>query len=135
VASKSCSGINQGGERCSAKPMRDEEFCFFHHPDHADEADQARKLGGARRKREATLQAAYDFEGLQTFDDLQRLLEIAALDTLSLENSVPRNRVVIAAVMAGAKLRETGEQEERLAAIEAALGPRLQKPDTTRRRR
>jgi glyoxylase-like metal-dependent hydrolase (beta-lactamase superfamily II) len=29
-----CSGISQGGQRCQARPLRDESFCFWHHPDH-----------------------------------------------------------------------------------------------------
>jgi hypothetical protein len=39
---------------------------------------------------------------------------------LSLENSIARVRALIAIVLAGAKLLEMGELEERLAALEAA---------------
>jgi hypothetical protein len=63
---------------------------------------------------------------------LRRLLEVALLDTLGLENSVARNRALMSGVLAGAKLLEVGDQEERLASVEAALGPRLVK-DTRRR--
>jgi len=41
--------------------------------------------------------------------------------SLGLENSVPRARVLIAAALAAARLHETGELEERLAALEAAV--------------
>ena len=53
------------------------------------------------------------------------MLEIAVLDALGLENSVARSRVLISGVLAGAKLLEVGEMEERMAAVEAALGPRV----------
>ena len=56
---------------------------------------------------------------------LRRVLEIAAVDALSLENSVARSRVLIAVVQAGARLLEVGELEERLDSLEAAVGPRL----------
>jgi len=47
------------------------------------------------------------------------------LDLLSLENSVSRDRAIISGVLAAVKLVEVGEMEERLAAVEAALGPRV----------
>jgi Mg2+/Co2+ transporter CorC len=46
---------------------------------------------------------------------------------------VARNRTLIAGTLAAAKLLEVGEQEERLAAIEAALGPRVVRPESRRR--
>jgi hypothetical protein len=60
---------------------------------------------------------------------LRRLLEIVAADTLSLENGVPRYRTVVAVVMAGAKLLETGELADRLAAVEAVLAREGKGPD------
>jgi hypothetical protein len=132
VMVKTCSGLKAGGQRCQARPLRDETFCFWHHPDHAEAAEQARKLGGQRRRREGTLQGAYEFDGLASVTEITRLLEIAVMDALGLDNSVARVRALIAAALAAARLLEVGEQEERLAAIEAALGPRVISP--TKRR-
>ena len=129
---RTCSGISKGGERCRQAPLRDQAFCFWHHPDNAEAADQARKLGGQRRRREGTLLGAYDFEGLATVAELRRLLEIATLDTLSLENSVARNRTLMTGVQTAAKLLEVGELEDRVASLEAALSSRAVTP--TRRR-
>jgi hypothetical protein len=53
--------------------------------------------------------------------DLRRLLEVVAFDLLGLDNGVARDRAVIALVLAGAKLLEVGELEERVAALEAAV--------------
>jgi hypothetical protein len=113
--------------------MRGEPFCFWHHPDHGTEAAEARRLGGLRHKRERTLQGAYDFEGLGTIPDIRRLLEIAVLDTLSLENSVPRSRTIGYLAQVAASLVEKGELADRLEAVEGALGPRLVKADKRRR--
>ena len=55
-------------------------------------AQEARRVGGLRRRREGTVQAAYDFEGLATIPQIRRLLEVAVVDTLSLENSIARSR-------------------------------------------
>ena len=112
--------------------MLDGEYCFWHDPEHQKEAAEARRLGGARRRREGTLTAAYEVGDLGTIIDLRRLLQIAVVDTLSLENSIARSRTLGYLAQVGVGLLEKGEMEERLAAIEAALGPRLVK-DTRRR--
>jgi hypothetical protein len=120
-----CKGITKGGERCQAPPLRESDFCFWHDPEYAEEADQARKLGGQRRRREKITEGAYELAELNSIPALRRVLEIALLDALGLENSIARSRALISGVLAGAKLLEVGEMEERMAAVEAALGPRV----------
>ena len=129
VGRRICRGITNKGERCLAAPLRDSDFCTFHDP---EAVASGRKLGGQRRRSEGALAAAYDFDGLNSVTELRRLLEIATLDTLNLANSIARNRALMSAVLAGAKLLEVGEHEERLAAIEAALGPRVVKREGRR---
>jgi hypothetical protein len=58
-------------------------------------------------------------------DNLQRLLDIASYEALALDNSVAKVRAIVAVAQTGAKLLEVGEMEERLAAIESTLGPRV----------
>jgi hypothetical protein len=65
---------------------------------------------------------AYDFEGLDSVQSIRRLVEIAAIDLLGLENSIVRSRTLISAAVAAAKLLETGELEERIATLEQAVG-------------
>jgi hypothetical protein len=125
VGSRACSAPTKNAEACAATPMHDSPFCFWHSPDHADEAKEARRLGGLRRRREAAVSGAYDFDGLATVADIRRLLEVAAIDTLSLENSIARARTLAYLGLTAAKLLDAGELEERVAQLEAALGPRL----------
>jgi hypothetical protein len=101
--------------------MRDSEYCFYHDPDHAEEAAQARVLGGRRRRRERTLDVAYDLDGLNTVRGLRRVLEIAIKDALSLDNGIGRSRVLIAGAAAGSRLLETGDLEQRVSELEAAV--------------
>lgn len=96
--------------------------CFWHDPGKAEDLAEAQRLGGIRRKRERTIAAAYDVAGLGTVDAIRRILEIATLDALGLENSIARGRLLISAAIAAAKLLETGELEARLAVLELALG-------------
>ncbi len=95
---------------------------------------EARKLGGYRRRREGAAAVAYDFEGLGTIAQIRRLVEVAAYDTLGQENSIQRSRTLAYLAQTAAKLLEVGELEERLKAVEAALGPRMPRPLEGRRR-
>jgi hypothetical protein len=132
MTGRSCTGITEGGSACRQAPLSDSDYCFWHSPEHAQEAAEARRLGGLRRRREGTLSGAYDFVGLGSITDLRRLLEIAALDALGLENSIARARAITAIVQVGARLLEVGEFEERLEALEGVVQPR---PQSAARRR
>jgi hypothetical protein len=122
VMATRCAGRQRDGRACGAWPIRDEPYCLWHSPQHQEEAEEARRLGGLRRRRDKTLAGAYDITGLGSIEDLRRIVEIVVLDTLSLENSVARSRTLIAAVLASTKLIEVGELEARLAALESAMG-------------
>ncbi len=94
----------------------------MHSPENAEEIAEARRLGGLRRRREVAVSGAYEFNGLETVAELRRLLVIAALDTLRLENSIARARTLGYLVGVAGKLLESGELEQRLAALEASHG-------------
>jgi len=125
VATRSCKYRKDDGQPCGAPPLQDSDFCLFHSPDHAKETAEARRLGGLRRRREKTVSGAYDLEGLDDVAKIRRLLEIAVLDTLSLENSVARSRTLAYLAQVALKTLEVGEFETRLEALEATTGPRL----------
>lgn len=125
VVSRSCTFRKQDGEQCRNAAMHDDERCFWHSGAHADEAAEARRLGGLRRRREKTVAGAYDLEGLSSVEQIRRLLEIAVLDSLGLENSIARARTLAYLAQVAVKLLEVGELEERLQAVEAAMRPRL----------
>src|SRR5438477_11734083 len=95
-------------------PLVESEFCWVHEPQNAEAAAEARRVGGVRRRREGTVQLAYAFNGLAAIEDMRRLLEIVAIDTLSLDNGVARNRTLLAAAIAALKALELGDLAERL---------------------
>ena len=130
MANRACKSSNSGGEPCQAPPLRDADFCLAHSPNHVNEVAEARRLGGLRRRRERTVSGAYDLDGVDTLAKVRRLLEIAVLDTLGLENSVARSRTLAYLAQVALKAFEFGEFEERLARIESAVNPGL----NTRRR-
>ena len=129
-----CTYRKPDGEACRATPIRDGDLCFWHSPEHAEEAAEARRLGGLRRRKEKVVSGSYDIEGLENVGQIRRLVEIAVLDTLALENSIARSRALIAAAGAAGKLLEVGELEERIQALERALKPRQAQAIGRRRR-
>jgi len=124
VLKSTCSHRREDGSECRSAPMRELEFCFWHSPDHTEEAAEARRLGGQRRKRERVVAGAYEFAGLDTLEGNRRLLDIAALDTLGLENSIARSRTLAYLVQVSTRLMETQDMEERLELLERSVAPR-----------
>ena len=128
-----CKGLKPDGSACAAAPRGDSEFCLWHDPEQVEEAKEARRLGGQRRRRERVVSGAFDFDGLGSIPQVRRLVEVAVLDTLGLENSVARNRTLAYLAQTAVKLLEVGELEERLEAIESVLEPRLKEQQRGRR--
>jgi hypothetical protein len=120
VVAKGCIHEKPDGKLCRATPMRDVAYCFFHNPETEEQAAESRRLGGLRRKREKAVAGAYDFAGLDSIESIRRVLEIALLDALSLENSLARSRTLITGGMAAMKLLEVGELQTRIEILEAA---------------
>ncbi len=121
MASRACNALKEDGSPCQAQPLRDGELCLMHSPEHAKEVAEARRLGGLRRRKEQTVASAYDFQGLGTVSEIRRLVEVAAVDTLSLENSLGRSRALAYLAQVSVNLLEKGELESRLEALEDTL--------------
>ena len=123
MVGRACTYQMPDGRACRATPLRDEPFCFWHSPDTADELTEARRMGGLHRRKKRTVATIYGFGGLRSIEDHLALLETIAVETLGLENSIARNRALTAIVATGTKLIELGDLANRIAAMEAALGP------------
>jgi hypothetical protein len=118
---RQCAFRSATGLPCRAAPLHDSEFCLMHSPEHAQEVQEARRLGGLRRKREATLSGAYDFEGLDTVAGIRRLLEVGVMDTIGMENSIARNRTLAYLAQVALHTLEVGDLEQRIAALEQSV--------------
>ena len=133
MASRYCKARKEDGSPCAAPPLKDGDFCRLHDPAHASEVQEARRLGGLRRRKEATVAVAFDFDGLETVEQIRRLVEVAAFDMLGQENSVSRARTLGYLAQIATTLLEKGELADRVEALEAALGPRVVKQTGGRR--
>jgi len=124
MSERTCMAITEKGEPCRQAPLRGEGYCFWHHPEHTEEATEARRLGGLRRRKEGITQGAYDFDGLEDVTKIRRLLEIAVVDTLGLAPSIARSRTLAYLVQMALRALEVADLEGRLEALEAVLHPR-----------
>ena len=96
-------------------------YCFAHDPERAEEAADARRLGGLRRRKEGTIAVAYDLPGLDTVAGIRRLLDIVVTDGVGLDNGIARLRVLISTAVAAMNLLKVGDLEERLEALEGVV--------------
>jgi hypothetical protein len=117
-----CAFAKADGQPCQMAPLRERPYCFSHDPERAEDAAEARRLGGLRRRKEGTIAVAYDLPGLDTVAGIRRLLDIVVTDGVGLENGIARLRVLISTAAAATSLLKVGEFEERLTALESVVG-------------
>jgi len=122
LINRRCAYAKADGQPCRMAPLHDRPYCFSHDPERAEEAAEARRLGGLRRRKEGTITVAYDLPGLDSVAGIRRLLEIVVTDGLSLENGIARQRVLISTAVAAMNLLKVGEIEDRIATLEQAVG-------------
>ncbi|MEZ4503051.1 MAG: hypothetical protein R3C39_10535 [Dehalococcoidia bacterium] len=121
---RSCAALTGSGAPCRAAPLRDGRFCRMHDPEHSADVAEARRLGGQRRRREVTVAGAYEFEGLNNFDDILRVLEIATFDTLALPNSIARSRSLAYTTWVAIRAIEARDLEASIRALRAVVDGR-----------
>ncbi|MGA9047682.1 MAG: hypothetical protein WB588_01690 [Dehalococcoidia bacterium] len=122
-----CAAVGPKGQPCKAKPLKDSQYCLMHSPEHAQEVQEKRRLGGLRRKRESTISAAYLTEPLTSVTGIRRVLDIAMAEILALENGVARDRILVSVAHEAAVLLEKGEMEERLTSVEQIVKEQTKK--------
>jgi hypothetical protein len=122
LISRRCAYAKADGQPCRMAPLHDRPYCFSHDPERAEDAAEARRIGGLRRKKEGTIAVAYDLPDLDTVAGIRRLLEIVKIDGVGLENGIARLRVLISTAVAAMNLLKVGELEDRIATLEQAVG-------------
>jgi hypothetical protein len=115
-----CTHITDAGQPCRAAALEHDEFCLFHSPARADAVQEARRLGGLRRRRERTVSLACEFQGLRTVSDILLVLESTVNETLALDNSIARSRA-LAHLCEVARRCVEADLEERTRTLEATV--------------
>lgn len=117
-----CKALTEAGEPCQAPPLQNQDYCFYHSPDHADEVRAAGVKGGkARHGRKAGTVWEGGEVKIETVQDVLDYLVIALADTLRLENSLQRSRVISDLASKCLMALEKGNFEDRLDQLEKAV--------------
>ena len=115
-----CSGITQAGTTCKRIPIEGSQWCYVHHPDHAEERRRHGSKGGQRGGRGRPVAELGSLRD-ENADIRRRLLEGELLPNVAAV-AVQSINTDIRAVGAAMKAREQEELAERLASLEEALG-------------
>ena len=121
MASSNCAAKKSDGTPCLAYPVNDSDRCFHHDPASADEAANARQLGGQRRRQQAAIAETFAIDGLETKDDLLGVLETVLYDTLSEPPSNNRTNAVVRILKLAFDLQRSRDGDERLSQLERAV--------------
>ena len=120
-----CSTIKPDGTRCGGQAMRESEWCFSHHPEHAEGRRQRASKGGKRAGRGRPLLEVHDIAAqLQALVDKVLAGELARADAAVIGQLLNYKRAVIATALT---VRQQEEMEARLAGVEAILEQRKRK--------
>jgi hypothetical protein len=117
-----CSGITQAGTACKGVPIDGSQWCYVHHPDHAEERRRHGSKGGRRGGRGRPVAELGSLRD-ENADIRRRLLEGELLPNVAAV-AVQSINTDIRAVGAALKAREQLEVVERLELLEEALEQR-----------
>ena len=117
-----CSGITQAGTACKGIPIEGSQWCYVHHPDHAEVRRRHGARGGKRAGRGRPITELSSLRN-ENADIRRRLLEGELLPNVAAV-AVQSINTDIRAVGAAMKAREQEELTERLEGLEKALEQR-----------
>lgn len=115
-----CEATTKNNQPCSARPRPGRRFCPWHDPEIAAQRSQWSARGGANRSHRSRARKRL-IEGSLTAPEVEALLGKALGDVL--EGKIKPGVAIAAATLARAivVVREAGEIEERLEALERAM--------------
>lgn len=119
-----CEAKTTNGQACQAQAIKGSKFCFTHDPASGAARAKARKMGGQRNRTPHAGNPESLPSKVRTIEDVLAVLDYALQETMPLENSIQRGRLLVAIAGAFIDAIKTGELESRLIAIESALRAR-----------
>mgnify|MGYP000868177588 FL=1 len=113
-----CKAKTAHGQPCKMPPLKGSSYCFTHAPEVGAARAMARKSGGERHRI-----AHYGDESMiprevRTLDDANKILAYTLAETVPMENSIARARLLLALYDSFVKSFEIGELEKRIQALE-----------------
>ncbi len=129
--SKQCQAKNKSGEPCQAS-ANGTGFCFTHDATKGKERAIARRNGGLRRITPSVADKSLVPKETRSITDVMTILDYALQESLVLQNSIQRGRLLVSIAHGYIEALKVGEMEQRLEAVENALN--LRKPENQERK-
>ena len=120
---KQCQAKNKQGEPCSAS-ANETGFCFAHDATKGRERAIARRKGGLQRITPHVADASIVPKQTRTIADVMIILDYALQESLVLQNSIQRGRLLVSIAHGFIEALKVGEMEQRMEAVETALSLR-----------
>ncbi|MBA3632619.1 MAG: hypothetical protein H0W58_07405 [Acidobacteria bacterium] len=117
---KQCNAKNKSGEPCSASASEN-GFCFTHDVTKGAERAIARRNGGLRRITPSVADKSLVPKVTRTITDVMTILDYALQESLVLQNSISRGRLLVSIAHGYIEALKVGEMEQRLEAVEMTL--------------
>lgn len=115
-----CKGTNVAGEPCRAYGGA-HGYCFMHDAAKGSERAAARRNGGRATKKPHGADASLLPPAIRTMDGVFALLNYTLKESIVLDNSIQRGRLLISIAHGYIEALKVGELENRLEALENAL--------------
>ena len=115
-----CKANSKKGERCRAF-AGDGDFCFMHDETNGKEKALARRNGGLATKKSHFADAQILPSSIRNIGSVLVVLDYALQETIGLDNSIQRGRLLVAIAHGYIEALKVGEMEQRLEAVEITL--------------
>ena len=114
-----CKAKTSAGEPCKMQPLKGSSYCFTHAPENGAARAMARKAGGERHRTPHYGDDSIIPREVRTLEDANKILAYTLAETVPMENSIARARLLLALYDSFVKSFEIGELEKRIQLLEA----------------
>ena len=120
MSKKQCRAKNKNGESCNAS-ANGNGFCYMHDASRGRERAEARRRGGLQRITPSVADKSLVPKVTRTITDVMTILDYALQESLELQNSIQRGRLLVSIAHGYIEALKVGEMEQRLEAVEMTL--------------
>lgn len=120
MAKGRCTGENTKGEACKAY-AGDSGYCFMHDASRGRERATARRNGGLATKKPHNADTSLVPSNVRSIDDVVSILNYTLHESIVLDNSIARGRLLVSIAHGFIEAFKVGELEKRLEAVEMVL--------------
>jgi hypothetical protein len=117
---KQCKANNKQGERCKAF-ANENGVCFMHDATKGKEKAMARRNGGLATKKPHFADVSLLPSSIRKIEDVLIVLDYALQESIGLDNSIQRGRLIVSIAHGFIEALKVGEMEQRLEAVEMTL--------------